>query len=241
MASPNLRFILPTLALPLLGLSACQAPQEPQSAEQSVRPGVNEPFLDASNDEIAKFVGIFEVESRDIYAARKGIIAALDIQPGMEVGDIGAGTGLFEPQLQDAVGADGTVYAVDLSAGMLALLRKRAEEENWEQVEVLGCSETDSGLAEDSVDMVFICDTYHHFEYPQTTLGSLMSAIRPGGTLAIVDFERIPGTSREWVLNHVRAGKQVTREEIEQAGFEYLREVPVEGLEENYLILFCRP
>jgi len=56
-----------------------------------------------------------------------------------------------------------------------------------------------------------------------------------------VDFERIPGTSREWVLNHVRAGKQVTREEIEQAGFEYLREVPVEGLEENYLILFCRP
>lgn len=241
MAFSNLRFILPLVALPLLSLACCQVPHQPQNPEESVKPGINKPFLEATDDDIATFVGMFEGESREISTARKGIIAALDIQPGMAVGDIGAGTGLFEPQLQKAVGADGIVYAVDLSQAMLEHLRKRVDEENWDQVQVMACSETDCGLAENSVDLVFICDTYHHFEYPQTTLGTLKSAIRSGGTLAIVDFERIPGTSREWILNHVRAGKAVTRQEIEEAGFEFLREVKVEGLEENYLILFRRP
>jgi predicted methyltransferase len=69
----------------------------------------------------------------------------------------------------------------------------------------------------------------------------LKDALRPGGTLAIVDFERIPGISRQWILDHVRAGKEVTRSEIEQAGFEFIDEPHVEGLSENYMILFRRP
>ena len=91
------------------------------------------------------------------------------------------------------------------------------------------------------LDLVFICDTYHHFEYPQTTLASLHAALRPGGMLAVVDFERIEGVSRPWVLNHMRAGKEVFRSEIEAAGFRFLEEVEVAGLEENYLLLFRRP
>ena len=34
---------------------------------------------------------------------------------------------------------------------------------------------------------------------------------RPGGP---VDFRRIPGTSTDWVLNHVRAGQEVFEAEI---------------------------
>ncbi len=92
-----------------------------------------------------------------------------------------------------------------------------------------------------SVDLAFVCDTYHHFEYPQSTLESLYAAIRPGGSLVILDFERIPGKSRPWVLEHVRAGKEVFRREIESAGFRFEREVTVEGLKENYVIRFRRP
>jgi SAM-dependent methyltransferase len=227
--------------LPLLGLAACTAPAAPVAPEASVKPGVNQPFLEASDEDIQTFSNMFEGESRDISIARDAILAAMDIRPGMAIADIGAGTGLFEPQLNSLVGDKGKVYAVDLAPAMLDHLRARVAEDNLHNVEVVACTESESGLAPNSVDLIFVCDTYHHFEYPQTTLASLKDALRPGGTLAIVDFERIPGTSRQWILDHVRAGKEVTRSEIEQAGFEFIDEPHVEGLSENYMILFRRP
>lgn len=229
------RMLLFVLALPLCGLAGCQAP------EQSVKPGINDPFLTATAEDVETFVGIFEGESREIAASSEGILAALNIQPGMEIADIGAGTGLYEPLFDEAVGQDGTVYAIDLSPAMIDHLNQRVAEEGLDRVKVLQCSETNCGLAPNSVDLIYVCDTYHHFEYPQTTLRSIHKALRPGGTLAIVDFERIEGESRPWILNHMRAGKDVFREEIEQAGFEFVGEPEVDGLSENYLMLFRRP
>jgi len=235
MAFSSHRVLLLAVTLPLLGLAACQAP------EQSVKPGINKPFLEATPEDIQTFVGMFEGESREIAAASDGIMAALNIQPGMEIADIGAGTGLYEPMFQEAVGDDGTVYAVDLSPAMIDHLNQRVVDENLDRVTVVECSATNCGLANDSVDLIYVCDTYHHFEYPQTSLRSMHRALRSGGTLAIVDFERIEGVSRSWIMNHMRAGKDVFREEIEKAGFEFIGEPAVDGLSENYLMLFRRP
>ena len=51
-------------------------------------------------------------------------------------------------------------------------------------------------------------------------------------------LERIPGKSREWVVGHVRAGKEVFRDEILAAGFVLEEEIKVEGFEENYFLRF---
>ena len=84
---------------------------------------------------------------------------------------------------------------------------------------------------------MFICDTYHHFEFPTSTLASIREALRPGGEILLVEFHRIPGKSSDFILNHVRAGKEVFVKEIEAAGFESLGEV--KGfLNDNYLIRF---
>jgi hypothetical protein len=56
----------------------------------------------------------------------------------------------------------------------------------------------------------------------------------------VVDFLRIPGQSREWVLNHVRAGQEVVEKEIAAAGFRKAAEVK-EVLKENYLVVFEKP
>ena len=96
-------------------------------------------------------------------------------------------------------------------------------------------------LPEGSIDAAWICDTYHHFESPQATLASIKRALRPGGRLVLIDFERIPGVTRDWLLEHVRADKATFRSEVEAAGFEFVDEPEVEGLEENYVLRFRRP
>jgi predicted methyltransferase len=67
-------------------------------------------------------------------------------------------------------------------------------------------------------------------------MASIHEALRPGGQVVVVDFHRIPGKSREWVLNHVRAGQEVVVKEIEQSGFKKVGEEKL--LSENYLIRF---
>ena len=102
------------------------------------------------------------------------------------------------------------------------------------------CSDRSIRLPSNSLDVVFVCDTYHHFEYPRSTLASIRRALKPGGKLIVVDFERIPGKSRPFILNHVRAGKQVFRNEIVDAGFRFVDELAMPALRENYLLRFER-
>jgi len=227
----------------VLSLPACRSatPQPPQpAAEASVRSDLNDRFL-ADDLDVDHFVGIFEGESREIATARDGILAALEVEPGERVADIGAGTGLFLRPLADAVGARGRLFEVDISPGFVEHLRGRVAQEGLEQVEVVLCTDRSCGLPPESVDLAFVCDTYHHFEYPRTTLWSIYRALRPGGRLVVVEFDRVPGVSREWILDHIRADKATFRAEIEGAGFVFEEEIPVDGLKENYVLRFRRP
>jgi len=75
------------------------------------------------------------------------------------------------------------------------------------------------GLAPNAIDLAFICDTYHHFEYPLTTLQSVYQALNTGGKLIIIDFKLDPHTSTPWVMGHVRANKEKVIKEVESVGF----------------------
>ena len=48
--------------------------------------------------------------------------------------------------------------------------------------------ETAAKLPEASIDLAFICDVYHHFEYPHATLATLHKALKPGGELVLAGF-----------------------------------------------------
>jgi len=239
----NLR-VLPLLLILLAG--ACCAPQtaappaSATTAEASINPGVNETFLDPKLD-VEAFNERFEGEAREIFAERARILEALEIEPGERVADVGAGTGLFTIPMAQATGAEGKVYAVDIAPPFLEQIQQRADAQRLAQVETVLCREDSVTLPSNSIDLAFICDTYHHFEYPRSTLTSIFRALTPGGRLVIVDFKRIPGESREWVLDHVRAGQQTTRDEVEAAGFEFEDEVAIDGLKENYLLRFRKP
>lgn len=195
---------------------------------------INDAFADP---DVEEFVTRFEVESREVYHLRHEIVAACGIKPGDTVADIGAGTGLFTPLFSQAVGASGLVIAVDIAKPFLAHIRQMSRRDGLHNVETVLCTAEDTKLPAESVDVAFICDTYHHFEFPQKTLASLHAAMKPRGRLVLIDFHRIPGTSSEWTLQHVRAGQEVFTAEITAAGFKQIKEVP-NLLEDNYLLVF---
>ena len=92
-------------------------------------------------------------------------------------------------------------------------------------------------LAPNSVDRICIIDAYHHFEYPAEMLAEIKKALRPDGMLVLVDFKRIEGVSRPYILSMVRAGQGTFTDEFVNAGFELI-ERREDMFPENYLLKF---
>ena len=230
-------FVFALLVCRTVSTTAQETP--PTQAELSVKPGINEKFVDPKLD-VSEWLGRFEIESREVYAAREEVLRACGIKPGDSVADIGAGTGFYSRLFASKTGESGWVFAVDISPRFLEHIKTQSRKDGVSNLTGVLGSDRSTNLSPDSINVAFICDTYHHFEYPQSTLASIYKAMKPGGTLIVIDFERIPGTSREFILGHVRADKSTFRNEIVKAGFEFVDEVKVADFKENYLLRFRR-
>ena len=204
---------------------------------QTAKPGINANFLDPELD-VDHWIERFEVESREVFQNRQQVLQACEIAPGSSVADIGAGTGLYTRLFSQTVGEEGRVYAVDISPRFIDHLAYQVRQSGKKNIKTVLCTDRDTLLPPSSIDVAFLCDTYHHFEHPQETLASIRKSLRPGGKLILIDFDRIPGVSREWLLNHLRADRAGFRSEIEKAGFEYVQEVTIDGFKENYFLVF---
>jgi len=225
---------IPLLLALALTLAGCAS-----SRPEGLPRGINDPFLDEGLD-VDAYVERFEGESRAVYAERHAIVDALALSPGQSIADIGAGTGFFSFLFADAVGREGRVYAVEISRPFLDHLRIESLGRGLAAVEVVEGSARSVALPPASTDLAFICDVYHHFEYPADSLASLHEAIRPGGALVLIDFHRVPGESPEWLLEHVRASREVFQAEIESAGFQFEEAIELPGLDDNYFLRFRR-
>jgi predicted methyltransferase len=223
-----------TVILTLFMLSGLPFVEMTTAQEQSVKPGINDTFR---NPDVKEFQGRFEVESREVFAHRKEIVAACKVQPGQTVADIGAGTGLFTRMFSPLVGKEGRVISVDIAQTFLDHIEKTSREAGMLNIETLRGTADSTNLLPESIDVAFICDTYHHFEYPLKTMESLHRALKPGGRVILVEFRRVEGTSTDWVMNHVRAGQEVFESEILKSGFKKVREER-DFLKENYLVTF---
>ncbi|MGI9458244.1 MAG: class I SAM-dependent methyltransferase [Aeoliella sp.] len=233
--------LLLTLLLTSTVVGPCLAQVEtPALPEGSIRPGINDNYFDPDID-VEEWIQRFEVESREVYKYRKEILEQVALKPGDRVADIGTGTGLFVEPFSEAVGPKGWVFALDIAPKFIERVGGLVELKRLGNVTPVLTGRDELRLPPHSVTTAFVCDVYHHFEFPVATLTSIFDALEPGGTFVVVDFERIPGVSREWVLNHVRAGKDVVRKEIEASGFEFVEEVSVSGIRENYFLRFRKP
>ena len=204
--------------------------------DKSLRPGINDSFR---SPDVSQFQQRFETESREVFKNRHEIVAASRIKPGMTVADIGAGTGLFTRLFAESVGPEGRVIAVDISKTFLEHIERSSIEAGFKNVETQLATMDSTGLQADTIDLAFICDTYHHFEFPLKTIATIQKALKPEGRLILIDFRRVPGESSDFVMGHVRAGEDVFVSEVIQSGFRKSR-VGEGLLKENYFIEFTK-
>ena len=201
--------------------------------ERTSRPDINSYFQDP---DWQQWVNTFESPGREVFDKRHAIVAASGVKTGMVVADIGAGTGLFTRLFADSVGKAGKVYAVDISRPFVENILRTSREQGFANVEGVVNSDKDVSLTADSIDIAFLVDTYHHFEYPVSMLASIRKSLRADGTLIIIDFRRDPHRSSNWVMDHVRAGKDTVIDEVSSAGFQLIDDKPL--LRTNYYLEF---
>ncbi len=128
----------------------------------------------------------FEKPERDAWQKPDAVIKALDLKQDTIVADIGSATGYFPVRFAGAL-PKGRVYGIDIEKSMVDYLNERAGRENLPNLSSILGKPDDPKLPE-PVDVVFICNTYHHIEDRQVYFEKLKKNLRAGARLVIVDF-----------------------------------------------------
>jgi arsenite methyltransferase len=147
------------------------------------------------------------------------VVDVLDLRPGDRVADVGAGKGYFVEHLSGAVGPEGTVYAVEVDAQLVADLAVRFPAEQTNVEAVLGEFE-DPKLPDGSVDVVLIVNTYHHIEDRPGYFRRLQQDLSPGGRVAVIEpNEDLHGILRLALDEGHTSSAPDVEQEMQEAGY----------------------
>lgn len=146
--------------------------------------GMRHSFEDAE-----RFARVFDDPERDAWQRPREVVALLALAPGMTVADLGAGTGYFLPHLAAAVAPGGTVLGLDVEPNMVEWMNRRIARDGLEGAVAQVVAPDDPGLDPSSVDRILTVDTWHHVDDRPAYAARLRGALRPGGSLLVVDFD----------------------------------------------------
>jgi ubiquinone/menaquinone biosynthesis C-methylase UbiE len=168
---------------------------------------------------------------------------ALKLHAGQTVADIGAGRGQLTLELARMVGPSGLVYATELDADRLRDLRQAAEE-GRRNVTVVEARTAETNLPEACCDALVLRRVYHHFDDPGRMNASMLRSLKPGGFLAVIDFnpdsaESADPAGRDNGNQHGVTPETVIRE-LGQAGFDSVRVAERDGTD-RFMIVARRP
>jgi ubiquinone/menaquinone biosynthesis C-methylase UbiE len=161
----------------------------------------------------------YEGFGRDRWQYTDRVLNSLGIQPGDHVADLGSGTGYFTLPLAEAVGPNGKVYAVDVDGALNEYVVNRATKAGHQNVDAILAKHDDPLLPLQGVELVFTCNTYHHLNDRIAYFKRVCGYLRPGGRVAIIDFD-----GRGWLerlLGHWTR-TEIIQSEMEAAGYALL-------------------
>ena len=188
----------------------------------------------SSWNELSK-LDVTKIPTRASWQRPAKVIEALGIRKGQRVADVGAGEGYFTFLLADAVGSSGRVYAVEIDPYLADALERRAEGRDAANVDVVLGELDDPRLPDGGVDLVFLCNTYHHVERRTDYFDRLRADLRPGGRVAVIDMRSdLTGVARLFADADHWMRREDLLGEMEIAGYRHLRSfdvLPVQNFE----------
>jgi ubiquinone/menaquinone biosynthesis C-methylase UbiE len=182
-------------------------------------------------------LGQLEGPDRDAWQRPDQIMDALQIGENSVVADLGAGGGWFTVRLARRVGPNGHVYAEDIQPQMIESIQRRRDREGLPNVETVLGTAVDPKLPAGSLDAVLIVDAYHEIEQPVALLKNVVKALKPGGTIGIVNFKKDGGGPGPGMDERVDAEKVV--DDARAAGLELRKRENF--LRYQYLLTFGVP
>jgi ubiquinone/menaquinone biosynthesis C-methylase UbiE len=163
-------------------------------------------------------------------------LAALKIQPGQAVADIGAGTGIFTLQFGPSVRPGGKVYAVEVDEGLVHHIAERATEQGLGTIVETIYGDYSDPLLPALVDLAFINDVLHHIENRAAYLKALAGYLKPSGRVALIDFIPDRGSHRS------EPALQISREQADalmaEAGLKPVEEHKI--FDDKYFVIYAK-
>ncbi|PJA80351.1 MAG: hypothetical protein CO149_01165, partial [Nitrospirae bacterium CG_4_9_14_3_um_filter_51_5] len=139
--------------------------------------------------DINRYIQALERPERDQYQQPEKVIEALNLNPGMVVVDLGAGSGYFTRRLAEVVGDKGQVIAIDVEQKMLNYNRRELEKLGLaNRVRFILAKSEGPTFSGNNADIVFLCDVYHHLEDHVEYLANTKPALSPNGRVVIIDY-----------------------------------------------------
>lgn len=140
----------------------------------------------------------------------------LELKPGMAVAEIGAGRGEMTMAIARSIGPLGRVYATEIDPARRGEIRAAAARAQLANVTVVEAGERATNLPEACCDAIFMRDVYHHLTHPAEIGRSIVAALKPGGRMAVIDFESNPGSRLPEGVAANRGGHGITAALIAQ-------------------------
>jgi arsenite methyltransferase len=138
---------------------------------------------------IKHYLEQLDSEERDQHQKPRQVIEALNLKPGLTVADLGSGSGYFTRRFIEAVTETGKVYAVDVEPEMLKYAEESVVHMHRSYTAEFILARPDSPkLPYESIDLLFVCNTYHHLDERTKYFSDAKSSLKPGGRVAIIDF-----------------------------------------------------
>lgn len=178
----------------------------------------------------------FDAPERDAWQKPDAVINRLGLTPEMRVADIGAGTGYFTVRFARAL-PKGHVIGADLEPAMVDFMVARAAKAGLTNMTAIAVPPTAPRLPE-PVDLIFVCNTWHHVHDRGAWLAGAASQIKPGGRLAIVDYK--PGVDSPGPPQQMRLAADQVIADMQAAGFT-LAERDDALLPRQYMLIFNAP
>lgn len=149
------------------------------------------------------------------------ILERAGVRSGDAVADIGCHEGFLSMHLSRRVGEHGKVFAVDVREDRLSDLKVHARERGLWNITTVLAETDDPKLPRNSLDVVFIMDTYHEMQPYEVILKHVKNALKPGGRIAILEKMKAHarGKSREEQVAAHTLSADFVKNELQDAGF----------------------